>query len=235
MSWESTAVYYRRLNERTRDLLGGLESADIVMRSVNFAEIVALQKAGKWDEAGAVLGAIARDLVGAGAEIVLICTNTMHRIADAVQDAIDVPLLHIADVTASRVQETGCVRPLLLATRYTMEEAFYRARVAERHKLDVIVPESRDRETIHRIIFDELCRGIILPESRAAYLEAIERGKKAGADGVILGCTEIGLLIDEDDVDLPVFDSTQLHADAALAFALAPATSASIGAPADKS
>ncbi|MDD3446104.1 MAG: aspartate/glutamate racemase family protein [Zavarzinia sp.] len=222
MSWESTAVYYRRLNEQTRERLGGLHSADVIMHSVDFAEIVALQKAAKWAEAAQVLGLVAQGLQKAGANIVLICTNTMHLLADEVQAAVDIPLLHIADVTAKAVKEGGSRRPLLLATRYTMEQAFYRDRLRERHGLDALVPaEASDRNSIHDIIFDELCRGVVKESSRQRYLEVIESGRRAGADSVILGCTEIGLLIGPEDVSLPVYDSTLLHADAALDFALA--------------
>lgn len=222
MSWESTLVYYRRLNERTRSLIGGLASADIILRSVNFEEIVALQKANQWAEAGNVLARIALDLERAGAEVIVICTNTMHILADMIQAAVSVPVLHVADVTAAKVRDAGCIRPLLLATRYTMEHDFYRGRVADRFHLEVLVPEEADRALVHNVIFDELCCGIVRQESREAYLATIERGKQAGADSVIFGCTEIGLLLGQEHVDLPVFDSTMLHADAALDFALAP-------------
>lgn len=220
MSWESTAIYYRRLNERVRDRMGGLNSADIVLRSVNFAEIERLQRAGDWDEAGRTLAGAARDLRKAGAEIVLICTNTMHLLADEVQAAVDVPLLHIADVTARALREGGARRPLLLATRYTMEQPFYRGRLRDRHGLDASVPDADDRAIVHDVIFGELCRGVIRDESRRAFVGIIERAREAGADSVILGCTEIGLLIGEDDAGLPVYDTTFIHADAALDFAL---------------
>ena len=220
MSWESTAVYYRRLNEQVRDRLGGLHSAEILLRSVDFDTIVALQKSDSWDEACRRLAAIARELEKAGASCLLICTNTMHKLADNVQQAVTIPLLHIADVTAAEVKASGAKRPLLLATRYTMEQDFYVGRLRERFSLDPIVPDADDRVAVHDIIFDELCRGIIRDESRRLYLEVISRGRARGADSVILGCTEIGLLIGPDHVDLPVFDSTLLHADAAVAFAM---------------
>jgi aspartate racemase len=220
MSWESTAVYYRRLNEQVRARLGGLHSAEILLRSVDFEVIVALQKSGRWEEASRVLATIARELEQAGAKCVLICTNTMHKLADEVQQAVSIPLLHIADVTAASVAAARVKRPLLLATRYTMEQDFYLERLRERHALQPIVPAAEDRTIVHDIIFDELCRGIIRDESRRHYLDVVERGKVQGADGVILGCTEICLLIGPEHIDLPVFDSTMLHADAAVDFSM---------------
>jgi aspartate racemase len=221
MSWESTAVYYRRLNEQVRAALGGLHSADIVMRSVDFADIVALQHAGAWDDAGKLLAGVGRELQSVGAECLLICTNTMHKIADRVQDAVDVPVIHIVDVTAAALQQAGARRPMLLATRYTMEQDFYRARLLDRHGIEAMVPGESDRAEIHDIIFTELCRGVIEDASRHRFLDIIARYEAQGADGVILGCTEIGLLIGPQHVALPIFDSTLLHADAAVAFALA--------------
>lgn len=221
MSWESTATYYRRINEQVRDRLGGLYSAELLMRSVNFEGIVGLQKADAWDEAATALSNLARDLERAGADCLLICTNTMHKLADAIQGAVSIPLIHIADTTAEAVKKTSARRPLLLATRYTMEQDFYVARLRERHGIDVIVPEMDDRSTVHRIIFDELCCGTVLESSRERYIDIIARGRAAGADSVILGCTEIGLLLGPDDIDLPVFDSTVIHADAAVEFSLA--------------
>lgn len=220
MSWESTAVYYRRINEQVRTRLGGLHSADVVMRSVDFAGIVGLQQADAWDEAAGVLANIARDLRSAGAGCVLICTNTMHKLADSVQCAVDVPLLHIVDVTAEALKAAGVKRPLLLATRYTMEQDFYLSRLRERHSINAVVPAAGDREIVHNVIFDELCQGVIREESRQRYIDIVARGQAAGADSVILGCTEIGLLLDPQSIDLPTFDSTLLHADAAVEFAL---------------
>ena len=220
MSWESTAVYYRRLNEQVRKRLGGLHSADILMRSVDFDAIVSLQKQGHWDEASRILVGIARGLESGGASCMLICTNTMHKLADEVQQAVSIPLLHIADVTATAIKAEGLKRPLLLATRYTMEQDFYVARLRERFGLDPVIPDADDRTIVHDIIFDELCQGIVRDESRKLYLEIIARGKEQGADGVILGCTEICLLVGPEHVDLPVFDSTLLHADAAIEFAM---------------
>lgn len=220
MSWESTAVYYRRLNEQVRERCGGLNSADVLMRSVNFDEIVALQTAGAWDEAAARLATIARELETAGAKCVLICTNTMHKLADAVQGAIGIPLLNIIDITAEALKGAGAKHPLLLATRYTMEQDFYVERMRGEHGLAPIVPETDDRGAVHDIIFSELCCGIVRDDSRARYMDIIARGRSAGADSVILGCTEIGLLIKPEDLPLPAFDSTLLHADAAVDFAL---------------
>jgi aspartate racemase len=220
MSWESTAVYYRRINEQVRERLGGLHSADVVMRSLNFANIVDLQQADAWDEAGQTLADIARDLRKAGAGCLLICTNTMHKLADSVQGAVDVPLLHIVDVTAAALKAAGARRPLLLATRYTMEQDFYLSRLRERHGINAMVPDAADRTIVHDVIFKELCQGIIRKESRQHYLDIIARGEAAGADGVILGCTEIGLLLSPQDIAVPAFDSTLLHADAAVDFAL---------------
>jgi len=220
MSWESTAVYYRRLNEQVRDRLGGLHSADILMRSVDFDAIVGLQKRGHWDEASRILVDIARGLEHGGAGCVLICTNTMHKLADEVQQAVSIPLLHIADVTAAAIKAEGLKRPQLLATRYTMEQDFYVARLRERFGLDPVIPDADDRTVIHDIIFDELCQGIVRDESRKLYLDIIARGKAQGADSVILGCTEICLLVGPEHIDLPVFDSTLLHADAAIEFSM---------------
>jgi aspartate racemase len=220
MSWESTAVYYRRINETVRDRLGGLHSAKVILHSVDFESIVALQKAGEWDKAGALLATIARNLEAAGADCVLICTNTMHKLAGTVQDAISVPLLHITDMTGQAVQAAGCRRPLLLATRYTMEQDFYLSKLRDTYGLSPMVPNAEDKSAVHDIIFGELCCGIVREESRQRYLEVITTAKEAGADSVILGCTEIGLLIGPEHFDLPAFDSTLIHANAAVAFAL---------------
>jgi aspartate racemase len=219
MSWESTAVYYRQLNEQIRERLGGLHSADILLRSLDFETIVKLQESGQWDEASRILADTARDLQRAGANCILICTNTMHKLADDVQAAISVPLLHIADVTAAAVKAAGAKRPLLLATRYTMEQDFYLARLRG-YALDPIVPATNDRAVVHDIIFHELCVGVVRNESRQRYLDIVEKARSHGADSVILGCTEICLLMGPKHTDLPVFDSTLLHAAAAIEFAL---------------
>lgn len=216
MSWESTSVYYRRLNEEVRRRRGGLHSAEIALRSLDFTRIVALQQRGAWDEAAAILAAAARQLEASGAALILICTNTMHKVADLVQQAVGIPLLHITDPTAEAVRQNLCRRPLLLATRYTMEQDFYLDRLRHLHGLDPLVPQAADRTSVHDIIFEELCRGIIRDDSRAIYREIIARGIAQGADSVILGCTEICLLIGPQDCGVRMFDSTILHADAAL-------------------
>lgn len=218
MSWESTAVYYKEINELVRDRRGGLASADILLHSVNFDEIVSMQKAGRWDLAEQALADTANGLVRAGAGCILICTNTMHLVADQVARAVPVPLLHIVDVVGHALVEAGRKKPLLLATRYTMEQDFYRDRMKARFGIDMLVPEADDRTGVHDIIFDELCQGVIKDSSRAFYVDVIRKAQAQGADCVILGCTEIGLLIDHKDSPLPVFDSTKLHARAAVDF-----------------
>ncbi|MCJ8518354.1 aspartate racemase [Pseudorhizobium tarimense] len=218
MSFESTAVYYRLINEMVRDRLGGLASADVLLHSVNFEHIVALQKAGRWDLAAEALAGSAKRLEAAGADCVLICTNTMHLVAPPVAAGIGIPLLHIIDETAKALKARQLNRPLLLATRYTMEHGFY----AERMKalgLDVLVPDAEDREAMHDIIFDELCAGKVKGSSRGRALAMIEKSKSEGADSVILGCTEICLLLDPDHLPLPGVDSTAVHARAAVEFA----------------
>lgn len=230
MSWESTAVYYRRINEQVRARRGGLHSAEIIMRSVNFDDIVELQKADEWYEAARVLAGHALDLERAGASCIVICTNTMHKLADNIQSAIGIPLLHIADVTGKAVKDAGCRRPLLLATRYTMEQDFYLGRLRETFDLDPLVPNEEDRTFVHQTIFDEICQGVVNVSSRRRFQEIIERGRVSGADSVILGCTEIGLLIGERDINLPSFDSTLIHADAAVAFSMAHSDAATLNA-----
>ena len=221
MSWESTALYYRHLNELARERLGGLHSAKLILWSFDFAEVADHQHRGDWDGATALMVEAALRLKRGGAEAIVICTNTMHLMADAVERASGLPALHIVDATAEAIRGAGCRRPLLLATRFTMEQPFYRERLRDRHGIEALVPEEQDRETVHRIIYDELCQGVVRPESKAAYLDVIRRSRgEAGVDGVILGCTEITLLIGQDDVNVPVFDTTRLHAEAAMAFAL---------------
>jgi aspartate racemase len=220
MSWESSAEYYRLLNELVRERLGGLHSASCVLSSVDFAQIEELQVDGRWDEAGEVLAARAKELEAAGAELLLICTNTMHKVADQVQAAVDIPLLHLGDVAAAAVQRAGLSRIGLLGTAFTMEQDFYRDRLAS-HGLTVLVPGPEDRATGHRIIYDELCVGIIREESRQAYRDIIERLVGDGAEGIVLGCTEIELLVTADDSSVPVFATTRLHVEAAVDAALA--------------
>ncbi len=219
MSWESTATYYKLINEAVRARLGGLASADIVLRSLDFRQIVALQKADRWDEAARLLSRAAQGLERAGADCVLICTNTMHLVADDVARACDVPLIHIIDETARAIKAVGRRRPLLLATRYTMEQGFYAAHMAD-HALDVVTPDADDRMICHNAIFDELCQGVVSQKARQALIDMTARGKAQGADCVILGCTELGLSVCAKDLPLPVFDSTHLHAQAAVDFAL---------------
>lgn len=217
MSFESTAVYYNLLNGMARDAHGGLASAELVLHSVNFADIVALQQAGRWDEAGDRLGMIARNLERAGADCVLICTNTMHKVADAVRGAITVPLIDIIDETALELKAAGARRPLLIATRYTMEDGFYHAQMA-RHGIDVMVAPEAARDRMHAIIFEELCRGQVRDESREDMFAFIRQAKADGADSIILGCTEICMLLDPDALALPGFDSTRIHCEAAAGF-----------------
>ena len=220
MSWESSIEYERLINTEVRRRLGGTHSADLVIRSFDFAEIEALQAAGHWAQAGTLLAVAAQALVHGGAECVLLCTNTMHKVADAITAAIDVPFLHIADATGAAVRAAGVQRVGLLGTRYTMEQAFYRGHLEAHHGLDVLVPEEPDRTTVHDVIYDELVRGVIRPESKAEYLGVIDRLLARGAEGIIAGCTEIELLVGPADVPVPFFPTTSLHAMAAVDFAL---------------
>ena len=219
MSFESTAIYYRMINEAVRERLGGLHSAQVLVHSVDFQSIVDLQKAGHWDLAGTRLAAVAASLEKAGADCVLICTNTMHLVADAVQAATRAPLLNIIDETAREIAAAGRRRPLLLATRYTMEHGFYAQRM-KTAGLDVMVPDEAGRALMHDVIFNELCQGKVLDTSRERVLALIETARADGADSVILGCTEICLLLDPATLPLPGFDSTAIHARAAVDFAL---------------
>lgn len=220
MSWESTALYYREINERVAERLGGYHSADLLLASVDFAEIEALQAADDWDAAARLLGDHARRLATAGAELLVLCTNTMHIVADAIEQAAGIPLLHIADPTGAALVAGGHRRVGLLGTKFTMERDFYRDRLVERFGLDVLVPAAEDRDTVHRIIYDELVRGVVTEPSRAAYRGVIDRLAAAGADSIILGCTEITLLVGAADSPVPVFDTTALHARAAVDRAL---------------
>lgn len=220
MSWESSAQYYAIINRAVRDRMGPMRSAKILMHSLDFAPLAALQKAGEWDELAEIMVDSAQALEAGGADCVLIATNTMHKLADDVEAACDLPLIHIADTTADAVCAEGITRVALLGTAFTMEQPFYRERLEEHHGLDVIVPEAEDRAEIHRVIYEELISGQIFDQSREAYREIIARLVEQGAQGVILGCTEIGLLINQADSDVPVFDTTELHALAAVEFAL---------------
>jgi len=215
MSWESTALYYRLANELVRDRLGGLHSARILLHSVDFAEIESLQFAGEWDAAGEILAVAAQGLETAGAELIVLCTNTMHLVAPAIEAAIGVPFLHLADTTADAVRSEGITKVGLLGTIFTMERDFYRERLAS-HGLEVLVPDAGDRRRISGIVYDELCLGIVTEESRSVYLEVIDRLIADGAEGIVLGCTEIEMLIDQSHTNVPVFPTTRLHVQAAV-------------------
>ena len=220
MSWESTAIYYRLANELVRDRLGGLHSARIVMISVDFAEVEELQASGQWDRAGELLAAAATTLEAAGADFLVLCTNTMHKVASAIESATDIPLLHLGDVTADAVRSAGLDTVGLLGTAFTMSQDFYRGRL-ESHGLTVLVPDEADQALVHRVIYEELCRGVVRTESRQAYAGVIERLVARGAQGVVLGCTEIELLVVEGDVAVPLFPTTRIHVEAAVHRALA--------------
>ncbi len=221
MSWESTVPYYRLINEGIKQRLGGLHSARIILYSVDFHDIEVLQHAGRWDEAGALLAGAAQSLQAAGADFIVLCTNTMHKVAPAIEAAMAIPLLHIADPTAAAVKQSGLRTVGLLGTRFTMEQNFYRGRLEARHGLKVVIPDGADRDSVHRVIYDELCLGMTRDESRAAYRAIIGRLVAQGAECIILGCTEIGLLVGPTDSPVPVFDTTALHAQSAVDFALA--------------
>ena len=220
MSWESTVTYYQLLNRMARERLGGLHSAEILMWSFDFATIEALQAAGDWAGATSRMTDVAQRLERGGAECLLICTNTMHKMADEVSAAVDIPLLHIADVTASAIKKNGANKPLLLATRYTMEQDFYTQRL--RHQgVDVVIPEDKDRTIVHDIIYQELCKGIVQKTSKQKYIDIVNSMTTDRTDSLIFGCTEVGLLISSDDFSIPCFDTTTLHAQAAIDFAIA--------------
>jgi aspartate racemase len=220
MSWESSIEYERMINQEVRAALGSTASADLLIRSYNFAEIEALQAAGEWDAAGRMLASDAKLLESGGAELIVLCTNTMHVVAPAIEQAISVPFIHLADTTAAAVHQAEIETVALLGTRYTMEQDFYRGRLAS-HDIDVLVPAEPDLTTVHDIIYDELVQGIIRPESKARYLEVIATLIERGTQGVVAGCTEIELLIGPDDIDVAYFPTAELHAKAAAAQALA--------------
>lgn len=219
MSWESTAEWYQRANTLVRDRLGGFHSAPILLDSLDFAEIEQMQADGRWDDAGTLLARHARALEVAGADLIVLCTNTMHLVAPQIEAALTVPFLHLADVTAAAVREAGARTVALLGTAFTMEQAFYRDRLSS-HGLTVIIPEATDRATVHSIIYDELVHGIVTESSRDAYREVIARLVQAGAEGIILGCTEIELLVREEDSAVMIFPTTALHVRAAVDAAL---------------
>ena len=218
MSWESTAEYYRLINRHVAERLGGLHSAPLLLHSVDFAEVAAMQRSGDWDGAGALLAGAARGLEGAGARALVLCTNTMHHVAPAIERAVGVPLLHIVDPTGEAMRAAGVRRAALLGTRYTMTLPFWRDRLRDRFGVALLVPGEADRDVVHGVIYDELVRGRIEPASRAAYAAIIARLADAGAEAVVLGCTEITLLISPADSPIPVFDTTGLHAAAASAW-----------------
>jgi amino-acid racemase len=225
MSWESTSVYYRLVNEAVRERLGGLHSADCLVRSVDFVEIEELQRTGRWDDAGALLACEARILEAAGAELLVLCTNTMHKVAESIEAAITIPLVHIADATAEAVRAQGLTSAGLLATAYTMEQDFYVGRLRALHGLDVIVPDELDRRIVHDVIYRELCIGIVRDDSREEYRRIMRGLADRGAECVLFGCTEIDLLVSAEDSPVPVFDTTALHVERAVELAL-PNTSA---------
>ncbi|MEN6637053.1 MAG: aspartate/glutamate racemase family protein [Clostridiaceae bacterium] len=219
MSWESTITYYQLLNEGVKSALGGLHSAKILLYSVDFYEIEALMSRGEWDAAAELLGGVAARLEAAGADLILICTNTLHKVAPQVQDRIRVPLVHIAEAAADELAANGITRVGLLGTKYTMTQEFYRDKLTARG-IDVLIPEGEDIDLVNRVIFDELCLGVVKEDSRAAYLRVIAQLQARGAQGILLGCTELGLIVSKEDVTLPLFDTTVIHANKALALAL---------------
>ena len=220
MSWESTATYYRLINEAVKQRLGGLHSAKVVLYSVDFAQVENMQNAGDWDGAGVLLAHAARSLESAGADFLLLCTNTMHKVAPAIQTAVHIPFLHIADPTAEAIKAAGFSSVGLLGTRFTMEQDFYTGRLREKYGLQVLVPDLPDRDIVHRVIYEELCLGRLVDASRDEYRRIIAALVSRGAEAIILGCTEISLLVEQQDSAVPLFDTTRLHAHAAVEWAL---------------
>ncbi|MBY7892812.1 aspartate/glutamate racemase family protein [Vibrio fluvialis] len=220
MSWESTLSYYKAINESVKAALGGLTSAQICLYSVNFEPIEKLQHEGKWDETAQLLAQAAKSVEAGGADFLLICTNTMHKVAPEIEAQISIPILHIADATAKQLQQDGIKRVGLLGTRFTMEQEFYKGRLQQQFGIDVLIPDAEQRQQVHRVIYEELCMGTIRPESRAQYVEIVEDLHRRGAQAVILGCTEIALLIQQHDTDVPLYDTTKIHAEQAVQLAL---------------
>ncbi len=220
MSWESTESYYRALNEGVKAKLGGLHSAKVLLHSFDFADIEAQQLAADWSASADMLGSAAAGLEAAGADFIMICTNTMHKVADEVEERIGIPLLHIADATAEVIKSRNFKRVALLGSDYTMVQDFYKGRLLDKHGIETIVPDEADRKVVHDIIFEELCRGVVSDESRTAYVRIIESLNAQGAEAVILGCTEIALLVGSAHTDVPLIDTTQTHAEAAVRMAL---------------
>lgn len=221
MSWESTLPYYRQINEGVRERQGGLHSARLVLYSVDFADIEHLQHEGNWDAAGQMLARAAQALQRAGADFLVLATNTMHKVAPAIEQAAELPLLHIADPTAEAIRAAGLRRVGLLGTRFTMEQEFYRQRLEQHHGIEVLIPDAQGRQTVHDIIYDELCQGRVLDDSRQRYRQVIAELIDRGAEAIILGCTEIGLLVSAEDSSVPLYDTARLHALAAVEQALA--------------
>ncbi|MEO4175003.1 aspartate/glutamate racemase family protein [Acinetobacter pittii] len=219
MSWESTALYYQQINRMVQNKLGKLHSAKIILNSVDFEEIAALQSKGLWQEAGAYLAEQAQNLEKAGADCILVCTNTMHKVAAQIEESITIPLLHIADATAKEILSQNIGKVALLGTAFTMEQDFYKARLQD-YGIDVIIPNEEDRKTVHRIIYEELCLGVINPDSQQKYIAIVERLIAEGTQGIILGCTEICMLIGELKFSVPLFDTTTIHAKEAVSFSL---------------
>ncbi|MGC6389869.1 aspartate/glutamate racemase family protein [Ewingella sp. S1.OA.A_B6] len=220
MSWESTVTYYRTINEHIKQQLGGLHSAKLFLHSVDFYEIEQLQAKGDWQQAGKLLGEAAQALARAGAEVIVVCTNTMHKVADDIEHRGGLPLLHIADATAEKIKQQGLKRIGLLGTKFTMEQDFYRGRLQDKHQIEVVTPDEADRDILHRIIYEELCLGEIRDASREEYRRVISQLEQQGVEGIILGCTEISLLVGTPDAMVPVFDTTAIHALAAAEYAL---------------
>lgn len=220
MSWESSIEYYRIINETAKAKLGGLHSAKSLMVSVDFADVEILQQQGRWAEAAQMLVEVAKSLQKGGADFLVLCTNTMHKVADEIQERVNLPFLHIADATAQRVNGAGIQNIGLLGTRFTMEEEFYKGRLSEKYGLNVMIPNAQEREVVHRVIYEELVLGRIEPRSKAQYLDIIEQMVSQGAEGIILGCTEIGLLVQQTDSQVPLFDTTRIHAEAAVEYSL---------------
>lgn len=220
MSWESTASYYKAINEGVKSSLGGLSSAKICLYSVNFNEIEKLQHEGKWDETALILTKAAQSVEAGGADFLLICTNTMHKVADQIQAKISIPILHIADATAAKLVSDGITKVGLLGTRFTMEQYFYKNRLMQNFGINVLIPSSDERTIIHNVIYDELCRGVINPDSKEQYLTIVQRLFDQGAQAVILGCTEIALLINQSDTDVALYDTTKIHAEHAVQLAI---------------
>ncbi len=219
MSWESSMTYYKVINETVKNKLGGLHSAKCIMYSVDFYEIEKCQADGNWEKSGEILGEAAYNLEKAGADFIVICTNTMHKVINQIKERISIPILHIAEMTAEKILEKKMKNIALLGTKYTMEQDFYKSKLIEKG-INVIIPDKNDIEIINKVIYDELCLGIINPESKAKYLEIVKTLKQKGAEGIILGCTEIGLLIKSEDTDVPLFDTTLIHAEQAAIYSI---------------